>query len=182
VRFARTMRWAIVGFRDEKARAISSVVRPQSKRSVSAARASVESTGWQATKTRRSRSSPMSSSMPLDQGGFAIGPRDLLLSSHLAGELLVLALEELVAPVVIERAVLGGGHEPGARVVRNARPGPGLERGEESVLRELLGETDVAHPAREAGDDLGRLDLPDRFDRAVRGRCRSRRSIARAFG
>ena len=41
VRLARTMRWAIVGSGTRKARAISSVVRPPSRRSVSATRASV---------------------------------------------------------------------------------------------------------------------------------------------
>src|SRR6266581_7038516 len=103
----------------------------------------------------------------IDQGGFVVRRRHLLLELHLAGQLFVLALEELVAAEVIERAVLGGGHEPGARVVRNARPGPGLERGEEGVLRELLGEADVAHHPREAGDHFGRLYLPDRVDRGM---------------
>src|SRR6266850_7778206 len=108
----------------------------------------------------------------LDQGGFVIRRRDLLLELHLAGELFMLALEKLVAPEMIESAVLGGGHQPGARVVGDARPGPGLERGEESVLRELLGEADVARHAREAGDDFRRLDPPDRVDRAMGGGAR----------
>ena len=63
--------------------------------------------------------------------------------------------------------MLRGGHEPGARVVRDARLRPLLERGDESVLRELLGEADVAHDPREAGDEPGRLDPPDRVDRAM---------------
>ena len=62
VRLARTMRCAIVGSGKRKARGISGVVRPPSKRSVSATRASVERTGWQAVNTRRNRSSPTSSS------------------------------------------------------------------------------------------------------------------------
>src|SRR2546428_3955851 len=45
VRLARTIRWAMVASGTRKARAISSVVRPPSRRSVSATRASVESTG-----------------------------------------------------------------------------------------------------------------------------------------
>src|ERR1700720_485076 len=57
------MRWATVGSGTRKARAISSVVRPESRRSVSATRASVESTGWQEMKTRRRRSSPTGSSI-----------------------------------------------------------------------------------------------------------------------
>src|SRR6266849_554932 len=63
VRLARTIRWAMVGSGTRKARAISSVVRPPRRRSVSATRASVESTGWQETKTRRSKASPMASSI-----------------------------------------------------------------------------------------------------------------------
>ena len=42
--------------------------------------------------------------------------------------------------------------------------GPLLERGDERVLRQLLGEADVAHHAREAGDELRLLDAPDRVD------------------
>src|SRR5262249_37270122 len=61
VRLARTMRWATVASGTRNARAISSVVRPPSRRSVSATRDSVGRTGWQAVNTRRRRSSPMSS-------------------------------------------------------------------------------------------------------------------------
>ena len=44
---------------------------------------------------------------------------------------------------------------------------PLLERGDQRVLRELLGEADVAHDAREPGDEPRRLDPPDRVDRAM---------------
>ena len=67
----------------------------------------------------------------------------------------------------VDRPVLGGGHEPGAGVVRDARLRPLLERGDERVLGQLLGEADVAHDPREAGDEPGRLDPPDRVDRAM---------------
>ena len=53
VRLARTMRCATVDSGTRNARAISSVVSPPSSRSVSATRASVESTGWQAVKISR---------------------------------------------------------------------------------------------------------------------------------
>jgi hypothetical protein len=59
---ARTIRWATVGTGTRNARAISSVVSPPIKRSVSATRASVERIGWQAMNMRRRRSSPISSS------------------------------------------------------------------------------------------------------------------------
>ena len=77
------------------------------------------------------------------------------------------ARASLFAAQPVDRAVLGGGHEPGARVVRDARLRPLLERGDERVLRQLLGQADVAHDAREAGDQPGRLDPPDRVDRAM---------------
>jgi len=41
------------------------------------------------------------------------------------------------------------------------------ERGDQSVLRQLLGQADVAHDPREAGDQLRRFDSPDRVDRAM---------------
>ncbi len=48
-----------------------------------------------------------------------------LARAHLAGielatEFLVLALEPRVSAEVVDRTMLGGGHQPGARVVRNA--------------------------------------------------------------
>ncbi len=50
MRLARTMRCATVGSGTRKARAISSVVRPPISLSVSATRASGDSSGWQAVK------------------------------------------------------------------------------------------------------------------------------------
>src|SRR2546428_8161729 len=91
-----------------------------------------------------------------------------LLRLELAPELPVLALEELVAAPEVDRPMLRRGHKPRAWVVRDARLRPLLERGDESVLRELFGQTDVAHDPRETGDDPGRLDPPDRLDGSIR--------------
>ena len=55
-------------------------------------------------------------------------------------------------------------------IVRDAGLRPLLERRDERVLREVLGEPDVAHDPREPRDELRRLDPPDRLDRAVRVR------------
>src|SRR5262249_16812170 len=52
-------------------------------------------------------------------------------------------------------------------LVRNARFGPLLECGEESVLCNLLGHADIAHQACDAGDELGLLDPPDCIDGAI---------------
>ena len=100
-------------------------------------------------------------------GGVEVRRGHLLLGLELATELLVLALEPLASAQEVDRAMLRGGHEPGARVVRDARLRPLLERGDERILREVLGETDVAHDPREAGDEPGGLDPPDRVDRAM---------------
>ena len=114
VRLARTMRCATVGSGTRNARAISSVVRPPSRRSVSATRASVDSTGWQEVNTSRSRSSPTSSSSARVVGGASA-------TSSSRPSSCVLALERRAAAQRVDRAVLGGGHQPGARVVRDAR-------------------------------------------------------------
>jgi hypothetical protein len=42
-----------------------------------------------------------------------------------------------------------------------------LERGDESVLCELLRKTNIAHDPRETGDDFGGLDPPNRVDRTM---------------
>jgi hypothetical protein len=85
-----------------------------------------------------------------------------------AGKRLQLLRVAGLAAQGVDRTLLGGGHEPGARVVRHARRRPLLERDHERVLRQLLGQADVAHHPGEPGDDPGRLDPPDRFDRAMR--------------
>src|SRR5256885_1384865 len=61
---ARTIRCATVGGVVRKARAISSVVRPHTSRSVSATCASGGSEGWQQVKTSRRRSSPNPAPFP----------------------------------------------------------------------------------------------------------------------
>jgi len=57
----RQTRVVDVGSDTRKARAIASVVGSPGRRSVSAPRASVDSTGWQPMKISRSRSSPTGS-------------------------------------------------------------------------------------------------------------------------
>src|SRR5712664_3816775 len=90
-----------------------------------------------------------------------------LLRLELAAKLLVLALKPLVSAEHVDSTMFRGGHEPSARVVRDARLWPLLKRGDESILRKLLGKTDIAYDPRETGDDPGRLDFPDRIDGAM---------------
>jgi hypothetical protein len=79
----------------------------------------------------------------------------------------VLAFEPRVPAEMVDGTMLGGGHKPGARIVRDARLWPLLERGDESVLREFLGNTDITDDPRETGDDSGRFNPPDRVDGAM---------------
>lgn len=95
-------------------------------------------------------------------------------------DLVVLAALHLAPPQLVERAVLRRGHEPGAGVVRDPARGPALHRHDQRLLREVLGEPDVAHHAHEAADQPGGFDPPDRLDGLARGaaahdelRCRS---------
>ena len=96
----------------------------------------------------------------------------LLLRLQLVPELLVLALQHGAPAELVDRTVLCRRHQPRARVVRHARRRPPLERREEGILRQILGESDVVHDASEPGDQLRRLHSPDRFHDAidVRGR------------
>jgi hypothetical protein len=63
--------------------------------------------------------------------------------------------------------MLRGAHKPRARLFGDTRVGPLLERRDERVLRELLREADVADDSREARDQPGGLDPPDRVDGAM---------------
>ena len=83
-------------------------------------------------------------------------------------DLLVLALERLSAADQIDRLMLRGPHQPGAWLLRHAGDGPLLERCHQGVLRKLFGRCEVADDASQPGHEPGRLDAPDRFDRAVR--------------
>lgn len=66
---------------------------------------------------------------------------DLLPESHLPAD-------------EVHRLVLGGGRQPRAGVARYPVLRPLLERGDECVLCDLLGEPDIAHNPGQAGDEL----------------------------
>ena len=82
-------------------------------------------------------------------------------------ELLVLALGELAVAQVVDRPMLRGGHEPGARVVRDTRLRPPLQRGDQGILRQVLRDAHIAHDPHQSRDEAGRLDPPDRIDREM---------------
>jgi hypothetical protein len=87
--------------------------------------------------------------------------------AELMSDLLVLPIGHLIAPQPIDPAPLRRLHQPCAGIVRHSRLGPLLQRGDEGVLSEILGDADVADDACEPGDELRRLDAPDRLDGAM---------------
>jgi hypothetical protein len=98
------------------------------------------------------------------EGGIEVGLGCLARGLQLPAQLVVLALDQLAATQAIDGAMLGRRHQPGARLVRNPRLRPLLKRGDERVLRQLLGKAHIAHHTGKAGDELGLLDTEDRVD------------------
>jgi hypothetical protein len=82
----------------------------------------------------------------------------------------MLSLQQLEAPELIERTVFRGCHQPRSRVVGDAGSRPLLERGNQCVLRQLLGKPDVAQHPGKFGDDFRRLDAPHGLDAALNDR------------
>ena len=93
-----------------------------------------------------------------------VGHLRLAFRGQFVTQLGVLAVDQLGAAKAVERAMLGGGHQPGAGLVGDAGARPLLERGDEGILRQLLGHADVTHHARQTGDELCLLDAEDRLD------------------
>src|SRR5277367_527672 len=87
-----------------------------------------------------------------------------------ASEFCVFTFEPGVAAEVINGTMFGCSHQPGARIIRNARLRPLLDRRHQSVLREILGNPDVPHNSHQASDQARRLDSPDRVNRAMDSR------------
>ena len=72
-----------------------------------------------------------------------------------------LAAQRVGAPEVVDTAALGRRHQPGRRVVGDPRHRPLLQRGEQRVLREVLGQVDVTrHPGESTKNEAGRLGPP----------------------
>ena len=84
-----------------------------------------------------------------------------------AAELLVLAVEHPPAPQQVDRPPFAGRHEPGAGIARDAGAWPFLERGDERVMRQVLGRADIADEPHEPGHQPGGLDAPDGVDGAM---------------
>ena len=151
--FARTMRCASVGAGVRNACAISSVVRPQTSRSVSATCASGDSAGWQQVKIRRSRSSSTLSSSAHAAG---IDDRDVGLVADL-----VERIEPRAPAHAVDGLEASGRHQPRARIGGHAVARPLLQRGPEGVVQRFLGDVEVAQQADQRGEHatgVGEID------------------------
>ena len=70
------------------------------------------------------------------------------------------AAQGLSPPEVVDGAALRDGHQPGARVPWYAGFRPLLQRGDQGVLREILGKPEVVSHPGQTGDEPGRLVAP----------------------
>ena len=149
VRLARTMRWAMVGSGTRNARAISLGGEP-------AEQAQRERDARLGGQHRVAGGEDQPQEVVADvvvHGGVEVRRERRPPGLQVAGELLVLALQPRAAAQLVDGAVLGRGHQPGARVARDAFRGPLLERRDQRVVRQVLGQSKVAHHARQAGDE-----------------------------
>ena len=153
------MRCATVGGAVRKARAISSVVRPQTSRSVSATCASGGSAGWQQVKISRSRSSSTLLVVPV------ASPSRASASSRSASSASD-ASNRARRRMRVDRLEAAGRDEPRARIVGHAVARPLLDRRREGVVQRLLGEVEVAEQADQRGEDAARLGAVDGVDPA----------------
>jgi hypothetical protein len=67
----------------------------------------------------------------------------------------------------VDRTTAGRRGQPRTRLLGDAHAGPLLQRLDEGVLRQVLGEADVAHEAGDHSRHLGGLDPPHRLDGAA---------------
>ncbi len=80
---------------------------------------------------------------------------ELLQELKLATDQLLLALQRDAAAQRVDTPAPGGGHQPRRRVIRDARPRPLLQGGDQRVLGQVLGNRHVAHDASQPGDQPG---------------------------
>jgi hypothetical protein len=92
----------------------------------------------------------------------------ILDGQHLAPQLLVLSLQQRVTAETVDGTPLRNRHEPRSRIARDSFVRPLRKGSDECVSRELLGEVDVAHDARQRAEQSGRFDPPDCFDCTAR--------------
>ncbi len=156
--FARTIRCAIVGAGTRNARAMSSVVSPQTSRSVSAICASSDSAGWQQTKISRSRSSSRS---PSGSSGSAASTRqaDRRPRSSAASK----RARRRSASIALKRPDRDRARSAGCRARRRAAQL--FDRGREGLVQRLLSAIEIAEQPDQGRENATRLLAVDGLDR-----------------
>ena len=157
LRFARTSRCAIVAAGTRNARAISSVSRPPSVRSVSATCAS-------SGKRRMAAGEDQPEAIVGDFVRVVVRLLDGPVEPRRAVRLELL-LGPRPAPEAVDGLVPGGLDDPGARELRDAGGPPLVHGGRKGFLRRLFGHVEVADEPDQGGDDpapIGAIDCVDR--------------------
>ena len=80
---------------------------------------------------------------------------ELLQELQLATDQLLLALQRDTAAQRVDAPTPGSGHQPRRRVIRDARPRPLLQGGDQRVLGQILGNRYIAHDTSQPGDQPG---------------------------
>jgi hypothetical protein len=79
--------------------------------------------------------------------------------------LLMLALDQLPATQPVNRSMLCCTHEPRTGIARNTRLRPLLESGNQSILRQFFGKSNVTDHPGQTRNKSRRLDPPEGIDR-----------------
>ena len=146
LRLARTIRCAIVASLTRNARATSAVLRPPSRRSVSA--------DLRVARQRRvAAGEHQPQAVVGDRRGFLLVRRRRCVALGEERQPLDAIGDGTRAAQAIDRLAPRGGGDPGARVRRDAVAGPRRHRGGERVLQGVLGQADVADVADQRGED-----------------------------
>ena len=155
---ARTMRCASVGAALRNACAISSVVRPQTSRNVSATCASGR---------KRRMAAGEDEPQPIVLDGLAVPWSGLVDDGiHLLGDILH-RVEPRASAYAIDGLEATGRYQPRARIRRHAVARPLLERRAEGVVQRLLGEVEVAEQPDQRGEDAARFGAIDGLGRGA---------------
>ena len=162
--FARTMRWAMVGFAGEKGAGDLVGGQPadqaQRQRRARLGRQHRMAGGEdqaRAARRRHRRPSPLrSSSMPVSRSSSRSRPISACLRASILSRR---------KPSIARRLAAAISQAPGFS--RHAGLRPFGEGGHQRVLRQLLGQADVAHHPGQAGDQPGPLDPEHRLDRLM---------------
>ncbi len=101
-------------------------------------------------------------------GAVEVGVDRLRVDGQVATDVAVPVAQALVPAVLVDGPSLGHGHQPAPGIARNPRHRPLLQRGDDCVLGQLLGQAHIARVVGQPGDEPGRLDADHRLGGGVR--------------